>query len=146
MRYKGTRKSVPEIARELGVDAVIEGSVLRSGDAVRITAQLIDARSDTHLWAESYEGDLNDVLTLQSEVASAIAAEIELELSPEQRARFQSPGQVDPDAYDAYVKGSHFLRSLTPADHRIAVRYLEESVRLDPSYAPAWALLSIGYT
>jgi TolB-like protein len=146
MQYKGARRPLPEIARELHVDAVVEGSVLRAGGGVRITAQLIDGRSDQHLWSGSYTRDLDDILALQSEVARSIAREIELELTPTQQARLVSTGRVDPAAYDAYVRGSHFLRSLTPSDHGIGVKYLEEAVRLDSSYAPAWADLSMGYT
>jgi TolB-like protein len=146
MQYKRARRPLPEIARELQVDAVVEGSVLRAGGDVRITAQLIDGRNDQHLWAESYTRDLDDVLVLQSEVARAIAREIELELTPAQQVRLASTARVEPAAYDAYVKGSHYLRSLTPSDHRIGVKYLEEAVRQDPSYAPAWADLSMGYT
>ena len=107
MRYKNTAKTLPEIARELGVDAVIEGSVLRSGDRVRIMAQLIDGRTDRHLWASSYERDLRDVLTLQREVARAIAEEILVKLTPEQQARFSPVSPVTAGAYDAYLRGRY---------------------------------------
>jgi TolB-like protein/class 3 adenylate cyclase len=146
MRYKRTQKPLPEIARELNVDAVVEGSVLRAGDGVRITAQLIDARDDRHLWSESYQRDLRDVLALQSEVARAIAGEIRLKLTPLEERRLEPGQRVDLEAFEAYIKGTHLLMSLTPADHRSAVRYLERSVGADPDYAPAWAALARVYT
>jgi TolB-like protein len=146
MQYKGTQQPIPEIAADLNVDAVLEGSVLRAGDRVRITAQLVDARGDRHLWSESYERDLHDVLALQGEIAGAVAGEIQIELTPHQNARLARASGIDPRAYESYVKGSHLLQSLTPSDHRRAVKYLEEAVHLDPSYAPAWARLAAGYT
>jgi TolB-like protein len=146
MQYKGMHEQVQESAADLNVDAVLEGSVLRAGDRVRITAQLIDARRDRQLWSESYERDLHDILALQSEVARAVAGEIQIELTPQQNARLARASGIDPRAYDAYLKGAHFQQGLTPSDHRRAVKYLEESVHLDPSYAPAWAKLAAGYT
>jgi hypothetical protein len=146
MRFKNAGRPLPEIGRELGVDAVVEGSVLRAGESVRITAQLIDARSDHHLWSESYERDLRDVLRLQSEVAQAIAQEVRLSLRPTDRARLSARRPVDPAGYQAFLKGRHLLQSLTPADHRTSLRYLEQAVREDPEYAPAWAELARNYT
>ena len=105
MRYKETDKPLPEIARELNVDAVVEGSVLRSGDRVRITTQLIQAEPDRHLWAESYERDLRDILALQSEVARTITREIQLRLTPHEETLLTSARQVNPDAHEAYLKG-----------------------------------------
>src|SRR6266853_5273233 len=105
MHYRGVRRPLREIAQELGVDAVVEGTVLRAGGRVRITAQLIDAAKETHLWAESYERDLRDVLALQSEVAQAIAREIRVKLTPVDQARFAEARPVDPEAYEAYLKG-----------------------------------------
>src|SRR5262245_46768667 len=107
MRYKGARRPLPEIAAELGVDAVVEGSVARAGNRVRITAQLIHAASDTHLWADSFDRDLSDVLTLQSEAARAIAAEIKIKLTPRARARLEVARRVNPEAYDDYLRGRH---------------------------------------
>src|SRR5205814_3729326 len=107
MHYKNVRKPLREIARELEVDAIVEGTVLRAGHRVRITAQLIDAAKETHLWAESYERDLRDVLALQSEVAQAIAREIRIKLTPVDRARFAEVYSVDPEAYEAYLKGRY---------------------------------------
>jgi TolB-like protein len=115
MKYKGMRtKSVPEIARELGVDRIVEGTVLRSADRVRISVQLIDASSDTHLWAESYERNVRDVLTLQSEVARAVANEIQVKLTPQEQAHLARAHQVDPDSYEAYLRGRYYLNRRTP--------------------------------
>ena len=105
MLYKGVRKPLREIARELEVDAIVEGTVLRAGSRVRITAQLIDAPKEAHLWAESYERDLRDVLALQSDVAQAIAREVQVKLTPVDRAHFAEVPTVEPDAYEAYLKG-----------------------------------------
>ena len=146
MQYAGIQMPLPEIARKLGVDAVIEGSVLRAGDLVRITVQLIDARSDRHLWSESYERDLRDVLTLQSEVATAIAREVQLVLAPADQADPATSETVDPTAYEAYLKGAYFLKRSGAVNHAKAVEYLEQAVAADPDYAPAWARLADGYT
>ena len=105
MQYKGARKSLPQIARELNVDAVVEGTVLRSGDRVRITAQLIQAHSDEHLWAETYQGDLRDILALQRQVCSAIATQIRIKLSPQQQAALKNSRIINPEAYEAYLHG-----------------------------------------
>jgi TolB-like protein len=118
MRYKGTRKGLPEIARELNVDAVIEGSVVRAGKRVRITAQLLHAPTDRHLWAETYERDLSDVLKVQSEVAQAIAQEVRTQLSPQQPARFRSARPVGPEAHEAYLQERFYMTNLftTPSE------------------------------
>ena len=105
MQYKGAQKALPEIAKELNVDAVVEGSVMRSGGRIRITAQLIQARTDQHLWAETYERDLGDVLRLQREVAQTIAQQIRVQLTPQQVARLSSARAVNPRAYELYLKG-----------------------------------------
>jgi TolB-like protein/class 3 adenylate cyclase/Tfp pilus assembly protein PilF len=126
--YENTTKSMTTIAEELGVQAVVEGSVIRAGDRVRITAQLIDARSDTHLWAESYERDLADVLSLQADLASAIAREIHLEVSP----HAGSP-PIRPEAHEAYLKGYYFQMKRTRADALRAVSYFQEAIALDPT-------------
>ena len=107
MQYKGARKSLPQIARELNVDAVIEGSVLRSGERVRITAQLIHAASDQHLWAESYERDFRDILSLQSEIARQVANQVRIILTPEERARLGSARQINPEAHDWYLRARY---------------------------------------
>jgi TolB-like protein len=116
MRYKGTNKSMPEIARDLNVDTVVEGSVLRSGDRVRITAQLIHGPSDRHLWAQSFERDFRDVLSLQGEVARAIAHEIQITLTPDERSRLKGAPAVDLEAHDTYLRagssGTSFPRAV----------------------------------
>jgi serine/threonine protein kinase/tetratricopeptide (TPR) repeat protein len=145
MRYKGTRKSVREIGRELGVDAVIEGSVQRAGNRVRITAQLIDAASDRHLWASRYERDLNDILKLQAEVARAIAAEIGVRLSDRESSRLARKRTIDPQAYEAYLKGLYHLYRKTPADTAEALQHFEAAVARQPDYALAQLGLSETY-
>jgi TolB-like protein/DNA-binding winged helix-turn-helix (wHTH) protein/Tfp pilus assembly protein PilF len=147
MQYKGTKKALPEIAKELNVDGIIEGSVMRSGQRVRITAQLLYAPTDKHLWAETYERDLGDVLGLQSEVAQAIAQQVRAQVTPQQQARFNAARPVNPEAYDAYVKGRYHLwdqfgmaQSLT-----MAKTYFEEAVREDPGFALAHSGLADAY-
>ncbi|MGE5278481.1 MAG: protein kinase domain-containing protein [Acidobacteriota bacterium] len=143
MQFKGkNRPPTPEIAKMLGVDAVVEGSVIRSGDRVRITAQLIDARSDRHLWAKSFERSSKDVLALQDELASAIAREIHVTLTPEEESRRAKPASVNPEAYDAYLKGRYFFNR--PSDENLskAIVLFEEATQKDPSYAPAYSGLS----
>src|SRR5207247_1460790 len=108
MHYKGTNKTVPEIARDLKVDAVVEGSVERFGDRVRIRAQLIHAATDRHLWAESYERDLRDILPLQDEVARAIANHIQAKLTPQEQAGFARIRSINPEAYEDYLKGRNY--------------------------------------
>jgi TolB-like protein/lipoprotein NlpI len=142
MRYKGARKSLPEIARDLNVDGVIEGSVLRAGESVRITVQLIDARSDHHLWSQSYERDLRDVLALQGQVARAIAQQIELELSTNDRDQLASARRVNAAAHEAYLKGRYFAHKETAEGGRKAVEYFEEALRHDPDYALAYSGLA----
>jgi len=139
------RPPTPEIAKILNVDAVLEGSVRRSGDKVRITAQLIDARADRHLWAKSFERDSRDVLALQSELASAIASEINVQLTPGEQARLTSAQSVNPEAHDAYLKGRYFFNR--PSDENLskAIKQFEEAVRLDSSFAPAYSGLSDAY-
>jgi TolB-like protein len=145
MRYKGTQKSLPEIARELNVDGVIEGSVLRSGNRVRIMAQLIQARTDEHLWAETYERDLGDVLRLQSEVAQAVVQQVRMQLTPAQQVRLRSAPVVDPQAYEAYLRGSSIRRSETETRIKQAQAYFEEAVRRDPRFALAYVGLAECY-
>jgi TolB-like protein/DNA-binding winged helix-turn-helix (wHTH) protein/Flp pilus assembly protein TadD len=147
MRYKGTKKGLPEIAKELNVEAVVEGSVMRSGNRVRITAQLLQAPTDRHLWAESYERDLGDVLKLQSEVAQAIAKQVRAQLTPQQQARFRSAGSVNPDAYEPYLRGRYYLSNqFTMAQPlNMAKSYFEESIRKDPGFALAYSGLADSY-
>jgi TolB-like protein/DNA-binding winged helix-turn-helix (wHTH) protein/Tfp pilus assembly protein PilF len=147
MHYKGTKKGIAEIARELGVDGVVEGSVTRSGQRVRITAQLIHAASDRHLWAESYERDLGDILRLQSEVAQAIARQVRAQSSPRPKAPLRSPPSVNPEAYEAYLRGLPYLTVDHSAarDLETARRYFEESVQKDPGFALAHVRLADTY-
>lgn len=140
MRYKGTRKPLPEIAKELNVDAVVEGTVMRSGNRVRITAQLIHAANEQHLWADQFERELRDVLSLQADVARAIATKIQLKLTPQQQVRLSAGRQVNPEVYDYYLKGRYNFseRSGKEAFDK-AIRYFEMAIEKDPSYAPAYA-------
>ena len=139
MRFKETEQPLAQIADELGVDAVVEGSVLRSEDRVRVTAQLIHAASDEHLWAESFERDLRDLLVLQGEVARAIAQQVEVTLTPEEQARLASGKTVDPSASEAYLRGRNYWSSFNfPA----AAKAFQEAIDLDPDFARAWAGLA----
>jgi TolB-like protein/tetratricopeptide (TPR) repeat protein len=142
MTYKGTTKTLPQIARELGVDTVVEGSVLRQGNQVRITAQLIDARTDHHLWARSYVRDLNDVLTLQAEVARTIADQVRIAVTPEERARLARPRTVDPEAQELYLQGMQALGMGNPGN---AIGYFQKAIDKDPNYAQAQAELADSY-
>lgn len=137
MHYKNTQKTMPEIAHELNVDGVIESSVVRSGDRVRITAQLIDARADRHMWSESYERDLKDVLALQSDVARAIAGQVRAVVTPDESERMR-PQPVDPRAYEAYMRGRFFVDRWTPEDSAQALRSFEQAAALDKNYALAY--------
>ena len=139
MRYKGTDKTLPQIGRELNVDAVVEGSVRRVGDRVRITAQLIHAATDQHLWAKSYERDLRDVLALQSELAQAIADEIQIKLTPQEKVRLARAGPVNPEAHEAYLKGRHHWNMMTEEGLRKGIEHFEQAIAIDPHYAPAYA-------
>jgi TolB-like protein/Flp pilus assembly protein TadD len=144
-RYKETKRPLPEIARELGVDAVVEGTVMRSGDRVRITAQLIDARSDRHLWAESYERDLRDALALQGEVARDIATEIQIKVTTQERSPLASARPINPEAHEAYLKGRYFWNKRTEEGVRKGIDYFEQATRIDPNYAAAYAGLAESY-
>ena len=139
MQFKGTRMPLPEIAKLLNVEGVIEGSVMRAGHQVRITAQLVDARSDQHVWAEQYDRELARVLEIQSEVAKAVAAQIALALTPEQAARLEPAKPVDPRAQEAYLRG---LAKRDRDEVEGAISYFEEATRLAPDYAAAWASLA----
>jgi serine/threonine protein kinase/tetratricopeptide (TPR) repeat protein len=140
MGYKGTKKRIPEIARELGVDAVVEGSMVRDGSRVKVTAQLIDGATDRHIWVESYERELKDVLPLQSDVAQAIAREVGVKLTPQGQAGLVAATRpVIPAAYDAYVRGRHAWNKRGEASLREGIRLFQESIDADPTYAPAYA-------
>ena len=145
MRFKGSDRPLPEIARELRVDGVVEGSALLAGGRVRITVQLIEAASDRSLWAKSYERELTDILSLQSEVARAIAVEVRVQVTPEERTRLEPKGPVNPAAHVAYLQG-RFLwnRWTTEAFQQSLARY-REALAADPGYALAWAGLADSY-
>ena len=139
MRYRGSDRPLPEIARELNVDAVLDGSTLRSGDQVRITAQLIHAATDSQLWAERYERNLRDILTLQGEIATAIAREIKVKLTPQEQTRLASARTVNPEAYEDTLKGRFPAQKFTPQDFEIAMDYFQRALEKDPNYALAYA-------
>jgi TolB-like protein/Tfp pilus assembly protein PilF len=142
MTYKGTKKTLPEIAHELGVDAIVEGSVLRERDQVRITAQLINAKTDDHIWAHKYVRDLTSVLALQGEVAQAIADEISIKMTPQEQARLARARPVNSEAQDLYLQGRHLLNE---GDPQKAIGYLQEAIDKDPNYASAHAALAESY-
>jgi serine/threonine protein kinase len=145
MRFKDTDKPLQEIARELNVDAVIEGTVLRAEGRVRITAQLIEVSSDKHIWAESYEREMRNILALQNEVAQAIANKVKVVLSPDEKERFTRSQPVNPEAYEAYLKGRYFLNKLTPEAFQKAYEHFNQAIDKDPSWAQAYAGLSLYY-
>ncbi len=141
--YRQTGKPAPQIARELKVNALLEGAVLRSGDRVRITANLVQAVPERHLWAESYEFNQRDVLAIQGEVARNIASRIRVKLTPQEQARLMSSRPVDPDAYEAYLLGrAYFYKMATPTNSIRAKEYFEKAIEKDPGYAPAYASLA----
>lgn len=145
MRYKGSAKPLPEIARELGVEGVVEGSVMRSAGRVRITAQLIHAPTDRHLWAHSYERRLEDVLALQDEVSRAIAEEIRITVTTDSARRPAHARAVNPDAYDAYLLGRHHWNQRAPQSLEKAAAYFRSAIAKDPDFAPAHAGLALTY-
>jgi TolB-like protein/DNA-binding winged helix-turn-helix (wHTH) protein len=145
MVYKGARKSLPQIARELNVDAVVEGTVLRAGDQVRITAQLIDASTDKHLWSHSYEGELRDTLALQDRVAREIAEQIQINLTPREQAALKSVRVVNPEAYESYLKGRYFWNKRTADGLRVGLAYFKQAIEEDPNYAQAYSGLADTY-
>ncbi len=146
MRYKGLHKPLHQIARELNVGAIVEGTMLRSGTRVRITAQLIDASTDRHLWAESYEGEAGDVMAFQDEVATAIANRIRINLTPEERAVLRASQRVDPESHDTYLKGRFLWNQRTPNELRKAIEFFNEAIQKDPNYALAYAGLADTYS
>ena len=144
-QYKRAKKSLPAVARELNVDAVIEGAVVRSGERVRITAQLIHAATDRHLWAQSYERELRDVVGLQGEVAAAIAHAVQVEVRPEEQRRLARARTVQPDAYEAYLKGRFYWGTRLPTYVRKAIEQFQLAIEKDPAYAAAYSGLSDAY-
>jgi len=145
MQYKGVKKDTREIGRELGVDYILEGSVRREGDRVRITAQLIQVKDQTHLWARDYDRNLRDILALQSDVAGAIAREIKLKLTSEESARLSSAPALNPQAYELYLKGRYFWNKRTEDGFVKAIKYFEQAIALDSKYAQPYAGLADAY-
>jgi TolB-like protein/Tfp pilus assembly protein PilF len=145
MTYKGIRKPLAQIAAELNVDAVVEGSVLRSGERVRITAQLIQVHADKHMWAQSYEGDIRDTLALQSKVASTVAGQIRVTLSRHEQAALQRAKAVNPEAFQAYLAGRHFWNKRTKDGLKKAIDYFNQAIEKDPNYAEAYTGLADAY-
>jgi tetratricopeptide (TPR) repeat protein len=145
MTYKGVRKPLAEIARELNVEAVVEGSVLRSGERVRVTAQLIEVPADRHMWAQSYEGDIRDMLTLQSRVARSIAEQIRGTLMPQEQAALEKSKAVNPEAYEAYLKGRYFWNKRTGDGLTRAIEYFNQAIEKEPIYAEAYSGLADSY-
>ena len=146
MRFKGTKLSVPEIAKTLGVDALVEGSVIRQGSRIRVHAQLIRAATDEHLWADEYDGELGDVLALESEVAQSIARRVEVKITGEERARLIAAHHVSPEVYESYLKAENeFSKSSSPAELEQSVAYFEETIGKDANFAPAYVGLANVY-
>ncbi len=142
MQYKTGKKSLPVIARELNADAIVEGSVQRSGNRVRVTAQLIRAADDRHLWAETYERDFRDILTLQDDVASAIAKQVEGKLGGPQPQPLAKAQAISPDAYETYLKANYYLDQF---DLQKSIEYYNQAIKLEPDYAPAYAHMARAY-
>jgi len=145
MTYKNVHRPLAEIARDLNVDAVVEGSVSRAGERIRVTAQLIDARNDKQLWGGSYDEDIRDTLVLQSRVTRAIAGQIRATLNPQEQLTLAKSRTVDPDAYEAYLKGRYFWNKRTGEGLRTAIDYFRRAITIDPSYAEAYAGLADSY-
>ncbi len=146
MEYKGTHKTLSQIARDLNVDSVVEGTVMRSGDRVRITAELVQVATDRHLWAETYESQLGDILTLQSHVASAIVNEIRVKLTPEDQVRLASTRPVSTESYENYLKGRYYWNKRSQEGLTKAIDYFQLAIEKDPNYALAYAGLADCYS
>jgi TolB-like protein/DNA-binding winged helix-turn-helix (wHTH) protein/Flp pilus assembly protein TadD len=146
MHYKGTRRTLPEIARELNVDALVEGSVVRSGNRVRITAQLIQASNDRHLWADSYQRDLDDLLSVQDSVALEIARQVRIRLTSSEQQRLERHKAVNAAAYDAYLMGRYSLTTQSADGIKKGLPAFQRAIAIDPTYAPAYAGLADSYS
>jgi tetratricopeptide (TPR) repeat protein len=145
MYYKHTGLGVTQIGRELGVDYLLQGTVHRKGGTIRVTAELVQVRDQTHLWSRSYQSDVRDVRVLQGDLAQGVAAEIRLKLTPEQQVRLGSSHTTNPEAYEAYLKGLYFWNKLTEQGMKAAIDYFQQAINLDPSYAEAYASLGSCY-
>jgi eukaryotic-like serine/threonine-protein kinase len=146
MQYKDVHKPIAQIAQELNVDAIVEGTVQRSDSRVKISADLVDARTDRNLWGHSYEGDLHDVLSLQSQAAQAIAEEIQVQLTPQESAALSKRQAVDPQAYQTYLRARYLWNRRTPEDLRSALDEFTKAIDQDPTFALAWSGLADVYT
>ena len=145
MDYKGTRKHLPQIARELGADGIVEGSVVRDGDQVRVTVQLLNGPDDRHLWSEEYQRPLHGILDLQREIAQSIARSVSAQITPEQQTRLHAARVVDPEAYEAYLRGRYYLYNQSSMAQSLdtAKRYFETAIEKDPglpSPTPGWPM------
>lgn len=145
MTYKSTKKKLPEIARELSVDAVVEGSVMRSGDQVQVTAQLIEAPTDTHLWAETYEGSQRDLLVLQNRMAQAIVQQVRATLTTDEKLRLSTVHLVTPESHEDYLQGRYFWNRRTPAALLSSLELYEKATKADPNSAEAYAAMATVY-
>ena len=147
MRFKDPKETVPEIARALGVDAVVEGSVIRDGSRIRVSAQLIRAGTDTHLWSETYDREMRDALTLESELAEEIADRVKVSVSGEEQQRLTAARPVAPEVYESYLKGLHaFSEGNSRAEIEASIAYFEDAIAKDPTFAPAYVELAQTYT
>ena len=145
MQYKGTKKPLPEIARDLNVDAIIEGTVSRSGNHLRITANLLQASPEKHLWAESYDSEAGDALTVEGQLARAVAHKIQVTLTPKERNLLATPRPVDPEAQDLYFRGGYVVKQGTEEAQKKAIRYFQRAIEKDPGYAAPYAALGTVY-
>jgi tetratricopeptide (TPR) repeat protein len=145
MRYKNSAASMPAIARELGVQGIIEGTVLRTADRVRVSVQLVHAPSDRHLWSEQFEGSLDDVLVLQARIAQAVAAEVRAAVTPQESERLARPANVDAEAYDLYLRGRYFWALRTEAGLLRSLEYFERAIAIAPDFARAHAAIAEAY-
>jgi TolB-like protein/Flp pilus assembly protein TadD len=146
MRYKKTDKRLSEIARELGVDAVLEGSVQQEGDQVRVSIQLIDGATDRHVWAERYQREYRGILALQSEVAQAIAQEVKVTITPQEQVRLGRVRMIDPEAHEAYLMGRYYSNKRTEKEVRKSIECFQQAIEKDPDYAPAYSGIADAYT
>ena len=139
MKYKGVKTALPEIARELNVDAILEGSALLVGKRVRVTLQLVSATTDEMLWADRYDGEIENVLDLQSRIAETVAKEIAVQLTPSEVTHLAKRRPVNPEAHLEYLKGRHIAAEYSPQAIELSLRHFQRALDLDPTYAPAWA-------
>jgi TolB-like protein/DNA-binding winged helix-turn-helix (wHTH) protein len=146
LAYKHTQKSASQIGKELGVDYILEGSVRREGERVRISAQLIRVKDQTHIWAQSYNRDMRDFLAVQNELGGAIAGQVQVSLTPEQKREHSKIPHIDPDAYDDYLKGRYYADKITTEDFKKAIDFFQKAIDKDPSYAAAYGEISRSYT